>query len=113
MLLLFLCVASSIPFAGWTIRKSRLPSWMKGRWKWPLGNNLSPRVATLQGWANLFVGASSLVLLVLVAVLPPLLNSDRNQVRLVVGFVVFLVIVLLLVGAVLYIRSIRLSHRKT
>jgi hypothetical protein len=112
MLVLFLCVATSIPFAYWTISKSRLPSWMEGMWKWPLGNDLSPRVATLYGWANLFVGASSLALLVLVAALPASPNGYADQVRLMVGSALFLVIALLAVGVVLFVRSMRLSNRE-
>ncbi len=112
MVLLFLCVASSIPFAVWTISKSRLPSWMKGIWKWPLGDNLSRTVARLQGWANLFIGAASLVLLLLLAALPPLLNREAGEVRLVGGAVLLLVVVLLLVGVVLYVGSMLQSYKR-
>src|SRR5260370_28468825 len=112
MLVLCLCAADSIPFAYWTISKSRLPSWMKGMWKWPLGSHVSPRVATLYGWANLFVGASSLALLVLVTALPASPSGYADQLRLVVGSALLLVIALLAIGVVLYVRSMRLSFRE-
>ena len=45
-----------IAFGGWLIAKSRLPTWMKGIWKWPLGDNLSPEVARMLGWASVLAG---------------------------------------------------------
>lgn len=100
---LFLCGASGIPFGAWAIAKSRLPSWMKGIWKWPLGNSLTPEVANLQGWASALVGAGSLVLLV------PLLLLPRRDAVSRVGVVV--AVLLVLVGSVAYVRSIVLSYR--
>ncbi len=101
--LLFLCGASGIPFGAWVIAKSRLPSWMKGIWKWPLGNSLTSEVANLQGWASALVGAGSLVLLV-----PLLLLPSRDSVSRV-GVVVAVLFVL--VGLVAYVRSVVLSYR--
>jgi hypothetical protein len=54
-----------IPFGVWLLRNSRVPAWMKGIWKWPLGDNLTPTVARLQGWASVLVGAAGLVASVL------------------------------------------------
>jgi hypothetical protein len=34
---------------------------MKGVWKWPLGDNVTPTVIHLQGWAGVLVGAGSLI----------------------------------------------------
>ena|GEM_PF-2818723 len=42
----------------WLIAKSRLPSWMKGIWKWPLGEGSPAAVANLFGWSSLLVGAA-------------------------------------------------------
>lgn len=100
---MFLCGASGIPFGAWVIAKSRLPSWMKGIWKWPLGNNLTSEVANLQGWASGLVGAGSLVLLV------PLLLLPRVNLVSRVGLVVTVLFVL--VGLVAYVRSVVVSYR--
>ena len=54
-----------IPFGVWLLRNSRVPAWMTGIWKWPLGDNLTPTVARLQGWASVLVGAAGLVASVL------------------------------------------------
>jgi hypothetical protein len=100
---LFLCGASGIPFGAWVIAKSQLPSWVKGIWKWPLGDNLSPTVADLQGWASVLVGAASLVLLV------PLLLLPRRDAASRVGVAV--AVLFLLVGVAAYVRSVVLSYR--
>jgi hypothetical protein len=47
-----------IGFGGWLLSKSRVPAWMKGVWKWPLGDDLTPAVAGLLGWSNVLVGAA-------------------------------------------------------
>ena len=113
MVLMFLCAASSIPFGAWTLYQSRLPSWMKGLLKWPLGDNLSPAVATLQGWANLFIGTASLVLLLLLAALPALLRGETAATRVTAGAVLLFVTLLLIPGVVLYFRSVVVSHQTT
>jgi hypothetical protein len=41
---------------GWLIAKGRLPSWAKGFWKWPLGDDLTPAVVRTMGCANLLAG---------------------------------------------------------
>jgi hypothetical protein len=112
MIVLSLCVVSSLPFGLWTISKSRLPSWMKGVWKWPLGDNLSPKVASLQGWANLFIGAASLVLFLLVAAIPALLGFEAGEARPVVALTLLIVVALLLVAVVQYVRSMLHSYKK-
>jgi len=76
---------------------------MKGIWKWPLGNNLTPEVASLQGWASALVGAGSLVLLV------PLLLLPRRDAVSRVGVVVAILFVLVGMGA--YVRSIVHSYQ--
>lgn len=100
---LVLCSASSIPFGAWVIAKSRLPSWMRGIWKWPLGNNLSPEVAGLQGWAAVLAGAAALLLLV------PLLRLPDRDVTSRAGLAVAVLFLLVCIAA--YVRSIVLSHR--
>jgi hypothetical protein len=102
---LVLCGASGIPFGAWVIAKSRLPSWMKGIWKWPLGNNISSEVANLQGWASALVGAGSLVLLI------PLLLLPRRDAVSRVGVAVAVLFVL--VGVIAYVRSVVLSHQSS
>jgi FKBP-type peptidyl-prolyl cis-trans isomerase FkpA len=100
---LVLCSASSIPFGAWVIAKSRLPSWMRGIWKWPLGDNLSAEVAELQGWAALLAGAAALLLLV------PLLRLPDRDVTSRAGLAVAVLFLLVCIAA--YVRSIVLSHR--
>ena len=95
--------ASMIPFGVWLIAKSRLPSWMRGVWKWPLGNNLSPEVVNLQGWTAVLVGGGALVALVPLLRLPDGGAISRAGVAVAVLF--------LLVGVVGYVRSIALSYR--
>lgn len=82
------------PTGGWFIANGRLPGWMRGPLKWPLGNTLTPRIVIMQGWAGIFVGlalleievagaigASGLALFLVATSLP----------LLVVGITVFLV----------------------
>ena len=44
----------------WLFANSRLPSWVKGVWKWPLGDNYPAAVAHLMGWASVLVGGACL-----------------------------------------------------
>jgi hypothetical protein len=108
---MFACAASSIPFGVWVLAGTRWPSWMKGPWKWPLGDHLSPRVIRLQGWSYVFVGAASFVLTVLLLLLPGLRANDTLPVRWIVGLVLSVSFVLLLCGVVPYVRSLMLSYR--
>jgi FKBP-type peptidyl-prolyl cis-trans isomerase FkpA len=94
--------ASTIPFGAWVLAKSRLPSWMKGIWKWPLGNNLSPEVAGLQGWAAVLAGAAALLTLVPLLRLPERDVSSRAVLAVAVLFLV--------VCVAAYVRSIALSY---
>jgi len=84
---------------------------MKGLLKWPLGDNLSPAVARLQGWANLFIGTASFVLLLLLAALPTLLRDETAVIRVTAGAVLLLVTILLVPGVVLYLRSVVVSRQ--
>jgi hypothetical protein len=43
---------------AWFFAKSRLPSWMTGIWRWPLGDNLTATVVHSMGWASVLVGAA-------------------------------------------------------
>jgi hypothetical protein len=52
---------------SWMLLNSRVPKWVKGIWKWPLGDNLSPTVARLMGWSSLLVGVGCGPTAVLVA----------------------------------------------
>jgi peptidylprolyl isomerase/FKBP-type peptidyl-prolyl cis-trans isomerase FkpA len=100
---LVLCSASSIPFGAWVIAKSRLPFWMRGIWKWPLGNNLSPEVAGLQGWAAVLAGAAAVLTLI------PLLRLPARDVT--SRAVLAVAVLFLLVCVAAYVRSVVLSHR--
>ena len=102
-MVLVLGAGSTIPFGAWVIAKSRLPSWMRVIWKWPLGDNLSPEVTVWQGWAGVSVGVAALVALVPVLRLPDPTATSRAGVAVAVLF--------LLVGVVAYVRSIVLSYR--
>jgi hypothetical protein len=55
-----------IPIGIWLISNARVPAWMKGIWKWPLGNNVTPTVARLQGWSGVLIGVACLEAAVLV-----------------------------------------------
>ena len=107
--MLLFCVALSIPFGVWAIANSRLPSWMKGVWKWPLGGDLSPTVARLYGWANVIVGLDSLVLAVLVIVLPQV-PDNVAQARPVIVAALSAIVGALGVGCYFYARSVLLSR---
>ena len=48
----------AVGFGEWLIAKGRLPTWMKGIWKWPAGDNLTPTVVRTMGWANLVAAAA-------------------------------------------------------
>ena len=59
---------ASIPVGVWLLRASRLPAWMTGIWKWPLGDNVTPTVLHLQGWAFELTGVAALVAALVVVV---------------------------------------------
>jgi FKBP-type peptidyl-prolyl cis-trans isomerase FkpA len=101
--ILVLAGAPTILFGALVIAKSRLPSWMRGVWKWPLGDNLSPEVANLQGWAGVLVGGGALVALLPLLRLPDRSATSRAGVAVAVLF--------LIAGVVAYVRSIELSYR--
>ena len=111
MVATFACAASSIPFGIWLLATSKWPSWMKGSWRWPLGSHLSKQVINLQGWANLFIGAASLVLAVLCVFFPALLASETLPVGWIVGGILSLAMLFLVCGLVPYVRGVRLSYR--
>jgi hypothetical protein len=56
-----------IGFGVWIIVKAKLPAWMKGIWKSPLGDYVTPTVARLMGWSSLFVGIGCLPTVVVLA----------------------------------------------
>jgi len=68
-------------------------------------------VIRLRGWSYLFVGASSLVLTVLLLVLPALLDNDTVPVRWIVAGVLSISVLLMFCGLVPYVRSVVLSYR--
>jgi len=88
---------------AWMIAKSRLPSWARGFWKWPMGDNLSATVAKQLGLALLLVGAACLVLVDVVLRMP---FHDLEF------WITRIVTVLLLGGLVVYARRVTLSKRK-
>jgi hypothetical protein len=55
-----LLVASVLLLAQgiWLFANSRLPSWVKGIWKWPLGDHYPAAVAHLMAWAAVLVGGA-------------------------------------------------------
>ena len=63
---IFLVAAGVFAFGQgiWFLVNSRLPSWMKGIWKWPLGDNYPAAVAHLIGWASVLAGGACLPTLV-------------------------------------------------
>jgi hypothetical protein len=91
----------ALPFGVWLVRNSRLPAWMKGIWKVPLGDNLTPTVARLQGWAAVLVGAAGLVTSVLW-----LLPKPTNL------FGAMIAMFLIGAGSFPWVWSISLSRRK-
>jgi len=64
-IVLLIAGLAMIGFGAWLIAKSKVPAWLKGIWKWPMGDNLTPTVARLWGWANVLAGAACLPTLVL------------------------------------------------
>jgi len=109
---MFAAAASLIPFGAWVLATSKWPSWMKGPLKWPLGDNLSRRVVTLQAWSYVFVGAASLLLTALLVAFPTLLGNDTPPVRWIVGAVLSVSVLLMLCGVVPYVWSVVLSYRR-
>jgi len=105
IVVVLICAAISIPMGAWMIGKSRLPSWARGFWKWPMGDNLSATVARQLGVALLLVGAACLVLVDVVIRMP--LHD--------LGFWIAwaATVLLLAAGLVVYARSVTLSKRKT
>jgi len=101
--ILVLGAALTIPIGAWVIAKSRLPSWARGIWKWPLGGNVSPEVAGLQGWSALLVGVAALL------TLTPLVRLPERDLTSLAALSVALLFLLVAVGA--YVRSVVLSHR--
>ena len=63
VLQIFLLVASVLLIAQgiWVLANSRLPSWVKGIWKWPLGDYHPAAVAHLVGWAAVLVAGACLL----------------------------------------------------
>jgi hypothetical protein len=57
VILVLLGIASA-GFGVWYIAKGRLPAWMKGIWRWPMGDNLTHDVVRALGWASLLVAAA-------------------------------------------------------
>jgi hypothetical protein len=77
---------------------------MRGIWKWPRGDNLSAGVVKQLGFAGILLGASSLTLVMVVLVLP--LRDARFW------FAWAVTVLLLVIGLVVYIRSVALSHKR-
>jgi hypothetical protein len=65
----FLVIGAIFLFATgiWFLAKSKLPSWMTGIWKWPLGDNLTATVVQMMGWASLLLGAACMPTVVVLA----------------------------------------------
>jgi len=103
IVLVLIIATISVPMGAWMIAKSRLPSWARGIWKWPMGDNLSAAVARQLGVALLLISAACLVLVVVVLRVP--LHD--------LGFWVAwaATVLFLALGLVVYIRSVVLSRR--
>ena len=67
LLLAFIGIAG-VGFGAWLIIKGRLPTWMKGIWKWPAGDNLTPTVVRTMGWANIVAAAACVPAIVLLVI---------------------------------------------
>jgi hypothetical protein len=104
IVLVLICAAIAIPMGAWMLAKSRLPSWAKGIWVWPMGDNLSVPVAKQLGWALLLVGAACLVLVLVVV------RMTQHDMEFWVAWTA--TVILLVAGIVVYSRSVMLSHRK-
>jgi Na+(H+)/acetate symporter ActP len=65
--ILVLAATFMVALGIWLVAKSRLPSWMTGIWKWPLGDNLSANVVQMMGWASVLVGAACMPTVVVLA----------------------------------------------
>jgi uncharacterized membrane protein SpoIIM required for sporulation len=63
ILLVFACLFA-VGQGIWFFANSRLPSWMRGIWKWPLGDNHPASVARLIGWASVLAGGAVIPTLV-------------------------------------------------
>jgi FKBP-type peptidyl-prolyl cis-trans isomerase FkpA len=100
---LALCAIPTLIYGIWVITKSRLPSWVTGIWRWPLGDNLSADVANLQGWACVLVGAGALTALPAV----PLGLEAPFTARAALA----LSILLLFIGVAAFVRSVAHSYR--
>ena len=48
----------TVGFGIWLLARSTFPGWMKGIWKWPLGDCSSPQLVHLMGWSSLLVGVA-------------------------------------------------------
>jgi hypothetical protein len=101
---ILICAAIVIPMGAWIIAKSRLPLWAKGIWKWPMGDNLSATVARQLGLGLLLVGSAGLLLVVVV------LRMAFHDLGFWVAWVA--TALLLVLGLVVYARSVTLSNRK-
>ena len=77
-----------------------------------MGDHLSPRVARLQGWGYVFVGAASLVLMALAVALPSLLADANLPVRSIVDLVALTTVLLVVCGTVPFVWSVVLAHRR-
>ena len=104
IVVVFICAGFAIPMGAWIFAKSRLPSWATGVWKWPMGDNLSVVVARQLGVALLLVGASCLVLVVVV------LRVALHDVGFWIAWTA--TVVLLIAGLAFYTRSVILSNGK-
>jgi hypothetical protein len=104
IVLVLACAAIAIPMGAWMLAKSRLPSWAKGIWVWPMGDNRSVAVAKQLGAALLLIGAACVVLVVVV------LRVEQHDVEFWVAWTA--TVLLLVVGIAVYSRSVVLSHRK-
>lgn len=57
-IVLALAGIAGVGLGAWLIAQGRLPNWVKGIWKWPLGDNLTHDVVRTLGWANVLAAAA-------------------------------------------------------
>lgn len=101
---LWICAATFVAFGVWILVKSAFPSWMRGIWKWPVGDKMSREVVRLMGWSTVIVGGACMPAAYVAA------SSGRTSATVLVAMAA-----MFLAGAGLFawIWGVFLSHGKT
>jgi hypothetical protein len=73
---LLMLALAVIGFGVWIIACRRLPSWVKGPLRWPLGDVVTPRIAVIVGWASAIAGVGLVIVTSAVRTSPSQLGFD-------------------------------------